>query len=89
MTASIVIIVAQLALTMVAFYDTSYSIERWQTFLSYQVLNVVILVYNVFGLKRAPWTHNIGCKDNGINQSFKLLLITRESQSCYLSHPSS
>ena len=61
MTASIVIIVAQLSLAMIAFYDTSYTIKRWHTFLSYELLNLVVLVYNIFCLKRAPWTHNIGC----------------------------
>jgi len=62
MTASIDIIVAQLVLAMIAFNVPSYTIERWHTFLSYQALNVITLAYNLFALKRAPWTHNLGCK---------------------------
>ena len=62
MTASINILVAQLVISMIAFNDPSYDVERWQTFLCYQVLNVITLVYNLFVLNRAPWTHNIGCE---------------------------
>ena len=62
MTASIVLIVAQLSHAIIAFYDYSYNIERWHVFLSYQVLNVITLTYNVFFLNKAPWTHKIGCK---------------------------
>ena len=62
MTASIEIVVAQLFLAMIAFNVPSYNIERWHTFLSYQVLNMITMAYNLVALKRAPWTHNVGCK---------------------------
>lgn len=35
---------------------------RWQIFLVYQALVLLGLIYNIMALKRAPWTHNIGCK---------------------------
>ena len=62
MTASIDIIVARLLLAIIAFNIPSYTIEGWHTFMLYQVLNIVTLIYNLAALKRAPWTHNIGCK---------------------------
>ena len=62
MTASIFYIVAQLSHAMIAFYNPSYKLERWHIFLSYQVLNVIVLTYNVFFLKKTPWTHKVGCK---------------------------
>lgn len=66
MTASIEIIVAQLVLAMVASNVPSYTIERWHTFLSYQALNAITLAYNLLALRRAPWTHNVGCKPNPV-----------------------
>lgn len=62
MTATIDMMVAQLILAMIAFNIPSYTIERWYTFLSYQAINAVNLVYNLLTTKRAPWTHTIGCK---------------------------
>lgn len=62
MTASIDITVAQLVLAMVASSIPYYAIERWRNFPSYQALNVITLAYNLVALKRAPWTHNVGCK---------------------------
>lgn len=64
MTASIDIVVAQLFLAIIAFNIPSYNIERWHTFLSYQALNLITVAYNLFALKGAPWTHNIGCKSS-------------------------
>ena len=61
MTASITIIVPQYFLGILAFYDTSYHIQRWHTFLLYQALHTINLIYNLFALRRAPWTYNIGC----------------------------
>ena len=62
MTASIEIIVAQLVLAMAAFNIPSYKIEPWHVFLCYQALNIVTVLYNLYALNRAPWTHNIGCR---------------------------
>ena len=74
MTASILYIVAQLSHAMIAFYKPSYKIESWHIFLSYQVLNVIVLTYNVFFLNKAPWTHKLGCKlGDQINPPFLML----------------
>ena len=63
--ASILFIVAQLSHAMIAFYNPWYKIEHWHIFLSYQVLNVIVTLYNVFFLNKAPWTHQVGCKLGG------------------------
>ena len=36
--------------------------KAWQTFLMYQAFNLVILLYNIFGLKKSLWIHNVGCE---------------------------
>ena len=56
------IVVAQLVLALVAFHTPWYTIERWHTFMLYQANNVITILYNVFVLRWAPWTHNIGCE---------------------------
>ena len=47
-------------LAMIAFNVPSFTIQHWRTFLLYQVLNLISLLYNLFALRRAPWTHSIG-----------------------------
>ena len=53
--------IAKTASINIIVFNTSYNIDRWHTFLVYQALNIVTLTYNIFALKRALWTHNIGC----------------------------
>ena len=60
--AGICIIIPQLVLGMVVFYNETFVIKRWHTFLIFQALNFIVLLYNLFVLRRAEWTHNIGCK---------------------------
>ncbi|CAF9927739.1 MAG: hypothetical protein HETSPECPRED_006665 [Heterodermia speciosa] len=86
MTASIDIIVARLLLAIIAFNIPSYTIERWHTFMLYQVLNIVTLTYNLAALKRAPWTHNIGfilSLASFFVISITCLAITQPKQSSY------
>ena len=59
--AGICIIMPQIILGIVVFYNESFVIQRWHAFLIYQALNFAILGYNVFILRRAAWTHTIGC----------------------------
>jgi choline transport protein len=59
--AGICIIMPQIIMGIVVFYNNSFVIERWHSFLIYQGLNVSVLVYNLFILPKAAWTHNIGC----------------------------
>lgn len=46
---------------MIAF-DENYVAEPWHTFLVYQGLNLVVLLYNIFLLHRTLWIHNLACK---------------------------
>jgi len=64
--AGICILIPQMILGMVVFYNETFVVERWHTFLIFQALNFVVLAYNLFVLRRAEWTHNIGCKSEGI-----------------------
>ena len=61
MTATIMVIVPQFIVGIVAFYNSSYVISRWHVFLLYQGLQTITLIYNIFALRWTPWTHNIGC----------------------------
>lgn len=56
------IIAAQLLLALPAYFISTYIPQAWHYFVVYQVINIVVLVYNLFALKRTPWVHNIGCK---------------------------
>ncbi|KFY29440.1 hypothetical protein V493_02357 [Pseudogymnoascus sp. VKM F-4281 (FW-2241)] len=58
--AGICIIMPQIIMGIVVFYNNAFVIERWHSFLIYQALNVSVLVYNLFILPKAAWTHNIG-----------------------------
>lgn len=62
LAAAITILSAQLLLAVPAYFVKTYVPMNWHYFLLFQVINVLLLVYNIFCLKRAPWTHNIGCK---------------------------
>ncbi|OBT56539.1 hypothetical protein VE04_03247 [Pseudogymnoascus sp. 24MN13] len=58
--AGICIIMPQIIMGIVVFYNNDFVILQWHSFLIYQVLNVSVLVYNLFILPKAAWTHNIG-----------------------------
>ena len=76
------IIVAQIILAMVTFHIPSYTIERWHTFMIYQANNVITIMYNVFALRRAPWTHNIGCKSSqALPPIYCCMILTRRTPS--------
>lgn len=75
------IIVAQLVLAMVAFHTPSYNIKRWHVFILYQANNIITIIYNFFCLRRAPWTHNIGCelKPIGVPTAYCYRMLTYTS----------
>lgn len=53
------LIEAQFILGTVAFHAEAYELNSWHVVALYQVLNVLVALYDVFILQRAPWTHNI------------------------------
>jgi len=60
--AGIAIIVPQQIIGMATFFNPSYVAETWHAFLLYQAANLLILVYNIYLLKRSMWIHDVGCK---------------------------
>ena len=60
--AGIAIIVPQLCLGMVVFWNQGYVAQPWHAFLIYQAINVLVLVYNMYLLRRTMWIHDLACK---------------------------
>lgn len=60
--AAVTIIPAQQIMALVAVYNPSFETKPWQVFLIYEVIATFILLNNLFILKRASWTHIVGCK---------------------------
>ncbi|CAF3479992.1 hypothetical protein SNK03_007566 [Fusarium graminearum] len=60
LAASITILSSQLLLAVPAFYIETFVPQGWHYFLVFQAINLVLLLYNIFCLQRASWTHSIG-----------------------------
>lgn len=60
--AGIAIIVPQLILGMVVFWYPSYVPATWHTFLIYEAANGLVLVYNIYLLRRSTWLHDFACE---------------------------
>lgn len=60
--ASITIIPAQQIMALVAVYNPSFQSKEWHIFLIYEAIATFVLLNNLFILKKAPWSHNIGCE---------------------------
>lgn len=65
---SVTIIIAEIVMATVAATNSGFVTKSWHVFLAYQAIALVALLYNILALKRAPWTHNIGC----MNQQRKI-----------------
>jgi choline transport protein len=60
--AGIAIIVPQLCLGMAVSWNPTYVPQAWHAFLVYQAINVLVLVYNMYLLRRTMWVHDLACK---------------------------
>lgn len=60
-TAAVMVILPQLLLAIAVFNYPGYIPQQWHVFVLYQALNITVLLYNIFALKRTTWIHNIGC----------------------------
>jgi hypothetical protein len=58
----IAIIAPQLILGLAVFWIPGYVREPWHAFLVYQAVNLVVLVFNIYLVKRANWIHDAACK---------------------------
>lgn len=59
--ATVTLIPAQQIFGLVSVYIPTYVPHTWHIFLVYEAIGLMILLFNIFALKRAPWIHNIGC----------------------------
>ncbi|KAH6632978.1 amino acid/polyamine transporter I [Boeremia exigua] len=57
--AGIAIIIPQLCLGMAIFWNPTYVPQTWHAFLVYQAANVLVLVYNIYLLRRTMWVHDL------------------------------
>lgn len=60
--AAATILGSQILLALPVYYDDTYVPKNWHYFLVYQAINVTLLIYNMFALKRTLWVHDAGCK---------------------------
>ncbi|KIY02165.1 uncharacterized protein Z520_02303 [Fonsecaea multimorphosa CBS 102226] len=58
--AAVTIIPAQQIMALVAALNPGFETKQWHVFLIYQAMALFVLFNNLFLLKKAPWTHNIG-----------------------------
>ena len=49
-------------ITLAGFFHSDYVPKDWHIFLVYTAYGFVVLLYNIFALKRTAWMHDIGCK---------------------------
>jgi len=61
LSAAATILAAQMILALPTFYIDVYVPKAWHYFVVYQAVNITFLFYNLFVLKAATWTHNVGC----------------------------
>lgn len=64
---------AQALLALPQAFIDGYIAQPWHYFLVYQAINVVVLLFNLFGLKRMLWVHDVGCMYLLNQQQFSLL----------------
>lgn len=53
---------AQVLLALPQAFVHNYVAQAWHYFMVYQAINVAVLLFNLFGLKRMLWVHDVGCK---------------------------
>lgn len=59
--ASIALAATQALMAMVIRWQPGYQARNWHLFLVYQLLNAVMVLYNVFLTNRTLWVYNVGC----------------------------
>ncbi|KAF1915342.1 amino acid/polyamine transporter I [Ampelomyces quisqualis] len=54
------IIMPQLVLGMAIYWNPTYITQPWHAFVLYQGMNMLVMVYNIYLLKRSMWIHDVG-----------------------------
>ncbi|KAJ4984182.1 choline transport [Stagonosporopsis vannaccii] len=57
--AGIAIIAPQLCLGLAVAWNSTYAPQPWHAFLVYQAANVLVLLYNMYLLRRTMWVHDL------------------------------
>ncbi|KEF53879.1 uncharacterized protein A1O9_10281 [Exophiala aquamarina CBS 119918] len=57
---SVTLIPAQQIPALVTAYSDTYTEHSWHVFLIYEAVALVVLLFNLFALKRNPWVHEVG-----------------------------
>ncbi|EXJ86696.1 hypothetical protein A1O3_03649 [Capronia epimyces CBS 606.96] len=60
LSAAVAILNAQWIIAVAVIWNPGYLPHTWHYFLIYQMLSFVLLLSNIFVVKRAPWMHDIG-----------------------------
>ncbi|KAH8705821.1 amino acid/polyamine transporter I [Talaromyces proteolyticus] len=60
LSAAVAILNAQLLIAIAVIWNPDYAPQAWHYFLIYQTLAFLLLLSNLFVIKRAPWLHDIG-----------------------------
>lgn len=46
---------------MAIYNNPGYESKTWHYFLIYQATNIIVLLYNIFAIRRTTWIHDVGC----------------------------
>lgn len=49
-------------ISIVIYHNPGYEARTWHYFLIYQATNIIVLLYNIFGIRRTSWVHDVGCE---------------------------
>lgn len=60
--AGVGIIIPQIVVAPIIYYDASYVPKTWHIFLIYQAASAFCLVHNIFTLRRTMWIFDLICK---------------------------
>jgi choline transport protein len=60
--AAVTVIPAQQIMAVVSSLRSTFVTRTWHVFLLYEFFALAVLLFNLFALKKHPWTHNIGCE---------------------------
>jgi hypothetical protein len=71
---------------MAVFWNPTYVPQAWHAFLVYQAINVLVLLYNIYLLRRTMWVHDLACKSKiGLRDYHDVVADRVNEQSSYQS----
>ncbi|KAJ5387185.1 hypothetical protein N7509_009726 [Penicillium cosmopolitanum] len=73
-SAGVTILPAQFIISMAIYNNPEYESKTWHYFLIYQATNIIVLLYNIFAIRRTSWIHDIGFILS--LSSFSVILVT-------------